>query len=272
MYHENYEKALPNIELHHVRGIGMFGKVFKATDKTTGNSIAVKIVTKAQTQLVGIENEVVAGRRLQTHPNVVHFIQSVEDDLFLYIMLGYLEGQDLFTYMEHRNFKPVSERKARILFKQLVNAVHHIHSHNVAHLDLKLENVMISPNNKLTVIDFGLCDILQTKDSLTNSFVGSPDYTAPEIWLKTPYSAFKADIYSMGVILYALICAGFPFTQEDRLNYIAQKKPMKVEYPNKVSKSVQDLLSKMLENDPSQRFSLDNVKSHKWTKKANWLL
>ena len=176
---------------------------------------------------------------------------------------------DMFSLMEQRNFVPFNEREAKSIFLQLLGAVEYCHMQGVIHYDIKLDNMMVDPRNgHVTLIDFGLCDFItpQSGDSFTRR-VGSEEYCAPELYDQTgaAFSGTKVDIWCLGVVLYALLSSTFPFDPKKRkqmMRATGQHPALKINFA--ASEQVRDLITRMLNVNPAERLSMDQVKLHPW--------
>jgi serine/threonine protein kinase len=160
------------------------------------------------------------------------------------------------------------EARARQFFVQMVNTVQYCHKRNVFHRDLKLDNFILGNDNKIKVIDFGLSC---TTDALTTEFVGSIDFGAPEILAQIPYNARKADVFSLGTVLYILLYGIMPFESEERHKFLQGHiiEHPKLEFPRhpRISQDAKDLLEGMITMEPDERMDLNEVIKHKWTAK-----
>lgn len=246
---------------------GSYGSVAKAEDKT-GTPVIVKII-QAKSTPKWVQSECTAGKLLKGHSNIVQYREAFHTTNFHYLVFDLVSGMDLFSFMEERRFNPLQEDECASLFKQLLKAVASAHQIGIAHRDLKLENIMIDNQMKLTILDFGLCAINNPPqpDFLSEEYVGSENYTAPEIFMKKPYCPFKADIWSLGIILFTLLYARFPWSDISAKLDMFPDGP-KVSFPrtNEVSDSVKDLLIKMLCISPSKRIALEEILEHDWLK------
>jgi len=236
-----------------------------------GSPVVVKKMSKTEVDPSWVKNEVRAGSVLK-QKGLVKFREHLEDELHDYVIVDYVKGKDLLEYMEDRKFKPLSEKSARKVIKQLLKALQHCHKLGITHKDLKLENVMVDKKLRTTLIDFGFCEFASHGEK-SSKWVGTPDYAAPEIILKHPYSSYKADVYSAGVVLFSLLTGVLPFDLKKKCEILwsGQKPVVSWEeecLPN-LSKSAKSLLDKMLEADPDLRPDLEAVLSHKWMKKKN---
>lgn len=248
---------------------GAYGKILLATDKVTGQKVVIKKIPQT-TPIRMINNEVRAGKYIGTHPNIAALLQYIDKPDFHFLVFQFINGQDLFCYLEKLGFAPRTEVEARSIITQILTALTHIHSHNIAHRDIKLENLLIDPNGRVTVIDLGLCAFIED-GKLCRDWCGSDNYLAPEIVRRIPYNGYQADVFSTGVVLFALLFGVFPF-ENLRVNGVSSMDPNKglrklqVRFPSdvKVSQSAKDLLVKMLEDDPEKRITLKEIMKHEW--------
>ena len=242
-------------------GEGNFGKVKLGISKTTNEEFAIKIINKDQIKIkmknkIFRENEVITKFN---HINVIFVFEIIEDPENYYIVMEYCKRGELFDYIvDHER---LTEDEAAIFFYQLINGVESIHSKGIAHRDLKPENLLLTKDKTLKIIDFGLShefdgiDLLKTK-------CGSPSYASPEILRGKPYDGFKSDVWSCGIILYAMVCGYLPFDGET--NKILFKNIMKCEpeIPDYLNDITQDLILKILTSDPDMRITIDEIKRH----------
>ncbi|KAL7059162.1 hypothetical protein AAHC03_013536 [Spirometra sp. Aus1] len=174
---------------------------------------------------------------------------------------AYLPGGELFDYILQKG--SLSESEARTIFRELVSAIGYAHQKGVAHRDLKPENILLDEYQNIRVIDFGLC-AKNADNTLLDTFCGSLAYAAPEILANKEYSGPAADIWSMGVILYSLLCGCLPFdpTKPEKLPQIIAKGKYAVD--ESLSKSSRHLLSRLLCVDPEKRISMQELCHHPW--------
>lgn len=247
---------------------GCFGKILLARD-ARDKEVVIKQLPKDQgSNHEDILNEINAGRMLN-HRNVAKFVDHFSNNEYEYLVFERIYGSDLFHIIEKRNFIPFNERDVRNIFKQILKAIKHSHDSGIVHRDIKLENILLdTTTSKVTVIDFGLCDIVPPGQS-SQKFCGSLDYVAPEVVSKRLYNGFLADVYSLGIVLYTLSFAEFPFVSKDRINAIKQRLPQPpIAFSEqkmkrfKVSLDVKDLITKMLRPDPATRLTLEQVQAH----------
>ena len=175
--------------------------------------------------------------------------------------MEYAEGGELFYYIVKK--KRLTENEVNYFFYQIVNALDYIHKNKVAHRDLKPENILLN-NHKdkiLKVIDFGLSNDIFEGYQLTTP-CGSPCYAAPEMILGKKYSGVKVDIWSIGIILFAMTSGYLPFEDKTNDNLFKKIVECKVEYPNFIPFVHKDLIKKILVLNPKDRVNLEDIKKH----------
>ena len=178
------------------------------------------------------------------------------------LVLEYCEGGELFDYIVDRGRVP--EKDAKRLFREMVCAVSYIHSKGFAHRDLKPENMLLDGSNRIKLIDFGLCANWKPS-SLAQSLktcCGSPCYAAPELLSGHAYTGTAADVWSLGVILFAVLCGYLPF-EGDNVRAITNKINKGLgELPDHLSEQSKDLIKKMLTVEPNKRITMQDVAVH----------
>lgn len=251
---------------------GRSGKVDLAVS-SHGSPVVVKKMYKPDVEPDWVRNEVRAGVVLKDAKGVVKFREHYEDENHDYVVLDYVKGDDLFVFMQKRDFKPLRERMARHIVKQLARSLLYCHKKGVSHKDIKLENICITRTMRTTLIDFGFCEF-SPSGHVSTRWDGTPEYASPEILLNLPFSAQQADVYSLGVVLFTLVTGMFPFELQERCKLLKEGGNPKVdwskEYYPKVSPTLMDLLDNMLQADPNMRITLQGVLEHKWMKKRDW--
>jgi len=250
-------------------GVGVFGEVFLAHLKSDPSApqVALKKLSKSHPKfkLNAVNREIFAGKMLN-HDSIIQYVDTFETASSVYMVLEYFDGRDLFAIMEERLYKPVTEQTANNIFKQLISAVSYCHGLGLAHRDIKLENIMMNSSENIKLIDFGLCDFVTDNNNrkrYCQDSVGSPAYIAPEILSGKPYDGQVADIWSCGVVLYALLFGRFPYSpaQYKKL-MVGEKVPF--DFPSYGSKSLQLLLEGMFSLDPKSRPTIHEVQHSEW--------
>ncbi|CAF0837050.1 unnamed protein product [Adineta ricciae] len=235
-------------ELQKTIGNGGFGKVKQAIHLLTGEHVAIKIIDKAKlgSDVARIALEIKAMKDLR-HQHICQLYQVIETDEYYFLVLEYFCNGELFDYIVNRN--RLSEEQARHFFRQIVSAVAYMHKKGYCHRDLKPENLLLDRRENLKLIDFGLC--AQPKGGINLAYLGtacgSPAYAAPEIIAGTNYRGDVADVWSLGVLLYALLCGSLPFDDENIASMYAKIQNGVYHIPSWLSQESVALLRLMLQ-------------------------
>ena len=195
------------------------------------------------------------------HPNVILVTEIFESVDSYYSVMEYCEGGELFNYIVQNKY--LSEEKSAFFYYQLINGLEYIHSLGIVHRDLKPENLLLTKDNLLKIIDFGLSNYYREgQTELLSTPCGSPCYASPEMVSGKKYDGIKIDIWSTGIILFAMLCGYLPF--EDKDNDILFEKILecKLFFPKYVTKIGRDLISKILVTDPEKRITINEIKKH----------
>ena len=242
-------------------GEGNFGKVKLAKLKSTKEKFAIKILDKeklkTQTKST-LFNEIEIISRLD-HKNIIHVEKILEDSKNFYIIMEYCEKGELFDYIVNK--ERLNPAEASLFFYQLINGVEYIHKQGFAHRDLKPENLLLTKEKILKIIDFGLCHDFDGENFL-HTKCGSPSYAAPEILKGFPYDGFKTDIWCCGIILYAMLCGYLPFDGDNNQEIFQSIVECKPEFPDFLEDDSINLLIWILNSDPRERISIEEIKCH----------
>ncbi|KAM8891605.1 SNF related kinase b [Spinachia spinachia] len=252
-------------QLGRTLGRGHFAVVKLARHVNTRQLVAVKMIDKTKLDEMAASHllQEVRCMRLVQHPNVVRLYEVIDTPTTLYLVMELAEGGDLYDYIL-RHEGGVAEGTAKRHFAQIVRAVAHCHQLHVVHRDLKPENVVFFPQQgavKLT--DFGFSNLFQPGTMLATS-CGSLAFSAPEILLGEEYDAPAVDIWSLGVILYMLVCGAPPFQETNDSETLVMILDCRYRVPEHVSHGCRGLISQMLQKDPSCRASLKEIEAHDW--------
>jgi serine/threonine protein kinase len=197
------------------------------------------------------------------HENVVSLRDFYVDEENYYVIMDLCGGGDLASYLGRNG--ALTEIMAARIFWQIVAGLKHLHSCGVAHRDLKPENVLFNPFPRVRIADFGLCGLM-TDDFRRQTFCGSPCYCSPECLCKVAYDPRISDVWSLGVILYALLTGCIPWQIENASRMLRQILTGFYDIPEEVSPEAADLISCLLKVNPRERISLDDVGRHPWFK------
>ena len=251
-------------DLEKTIGTGGFAKVKLATHVFTGEKVAIKIMDKTALgdDLPRVKLEVEALKTL-LHQHICRLYQVIETESHYFMVIEYCSGGELFDHIVEKN--RLSETESRKFFRQIVSAVAYLHSLGYAHRDLKPENVLLDKEENLKLIDFGLCAKPKNGiESHLQTSCGSPTYAAPELILGRKYLGSEVDIWSMGVLLYALLCGFLPFDDNSIDRLYGRILSGKYDEPGWLSNSSKKLIRAMLQIDPKKRITIQQLCKHPW--------
>lgn len=255
-------------------GKGASGRVKIARHRSTGMLAAVKILPynlmssssskKVEKHRTSVEREIVL-MKLMEHPNIMRLYDVWEGKGNLYLILEWVEGGELFDLIVERGCLPHAQ--ALIYFKQLIYGLSYCHAFSIAHRDLKPENILIHGTSSyyVKIADWGMATF-QTPYAQLETSCGSPHYASPEVIRGEPYNGEKADVWSVGVVLYALLVGRLPFDDPDVPRLLSKVRSGYFEIPSRVHADAADLIRKMLVVNPSQRVSMAAILEHPFFK------
>lgn len=193
---------------------------------------------------------------------VVKIYETFETSKYLIIIMEYVSGGDLLTYVKKRN--KLSENVAKYIFRQIILSLEFTHQQNIIHRDIKLDNILLDIHGNIKICDFGVSKYIKTKKEIMYDQCGTPAYIAPEILKGQGYEGQPVDIWSSGVVLYAMLSGMVPFKAVD-MNDL-QKLITKGEYSEieGVSSMCNELISQILEVDPKKRITCEEIINHPW--------
>jgi len=255
-------------------GRGAFATVRRAVRKADSTEFALKCVRKKgmdEYNRKALESEVNVMLRL-SHKNIVTLHELFDTPNHLHMIIDLLSGGELFDRIVEKGH--FSEKEASSIVSQITNALDYLHGNNIVHRDLKPENLLYvdKKTNTIMLVDFGLAK--QMGENMLTTPCGSPAYVAPEVLERKPYGA-EVDWWSLGVILYILLCGFPPFHDEhNNLKRLYKKiKKGKFEfvkpYWDGISEDAKDLVTNLLQTDPAKRFNAKKVLEHKWLASAD---
>ncbi|CAF0824075.1 unnamed protein product [Adineta steineri] len=244
-------------------GKGQTGLVKLGVHYVTGDKVAIKIVNRealSESVLLKVEREI-AIMKLIEHPHVLRIHDVYESRKYLYLILEHVAGGELFDYLVKKG--RLTPKEARKFFRQIISALDFCHSHMICHRDLKPENLLLDDKMNIRVADFGMAS-LQVEGGFLETSCGSPHYACPEVIKGEKYDGRKADVWSCGVILYALLVGALPFDDDNLRQLLEKVKKGIFHIPHFVPVDCQQLLRGMIEIDPNKRLTLEDVSRHPW--------
>ncbi|KXZ54358.1 hypothetical protein GPECTOR_5g439 [Gonium pectorale] len=254
-------------EVQEVVGSGSFAIVWKARHASTGQPAAVKeiLADRLNKKLQeSLESEIATLQRLH-HANIVGLLDLVKEPGRIYLVLEYCGGGDLAHHLRARG--PLSEASCRYLLRQLAEGLKVLRQHQIIHRDLKPQNLLLSdsgPSPTLKIADFGFARSLQPA-GMAETLCGSPLYMAPEVLQLHRYDA-RADLWSVGTILFELLTGKPPFNGANHLQLIQNIERGDAVLPDHIARSLSPgcrlLLSQLLRRNPTERISFDDFFAH----------
>ena len=269
----NKKDKLSKYEIGQELGKGAYAKVKLAINKITKEKFAIKIYEKeklnSNSKKSCVFKEIQILRKLN-HKNIAKLIEVISTEKQILIVQELIEGISLRDYYnnEIRNQKGISIHKESIfkkIFYQIFSAMDYIHKKNIAHRDIKLENILLKSNYEIKIIDFGF-GMLNPEKKLQKFFCGTPNYMPPEIAEKKPYVGQLADMWSLGVLVYKIFCADFPFKGKDEKELYKSIKSGKFSYAKYTPEYAKKIIGSLIVLDPNKRISCEDVLKSDWLK------
>ena len=267
----NYKSLLDQYNIKEKIGKGKFGLVKYGIHKETNRPVAIKIMAKKNMKKQDLElaKTEIDILKICQHPNIVKLYDIFDNSDYIYIVMEYCSGGDLFSYIEKRNYK-LNESKAAEIIHKLSMAVYYLHSYGIIHRDLKPENILMtdeSENADIRLLDFGLSKIIGPNEKCLEPF-GTLSFVAPEVLKGKPYDK-SVDLWSIGIIAYLLLCGFLPFDDEHSEREIARQTIQDpVPFPNHIwnqlSLESKDFINGLLQKKPEDRMSITQVLESKW--------
>ena len=250
-------------------GRGAFGKVNIGLNILTGRIVAIKSFNKKNLTNEISKNKILYETNLMRglcHPSVTKILETFETDQYYLIIMEYISGGNLQSFIKKR--RKLGEKTSKILFRQIIQALKYIHSKNIVHRDIKLENILLDLNNIIKICDFGVGKLIKPGVMLRDQ-CGTPVYMAPEIIKGEGYEGPPVDVWSAGVALYIMLTGNIPFNKDK--NHDLKYSILNCEFKKikDVSDQVNDLISKILEKNPNKRITVDQILEHPWLNNTN---
>ncbi|KAK7882474.1 hypothetical protein WMY93_028648 [Mugilogobius chulae] len=250
-------------EIIRTLGKGNFAVVKLAKHKVTKTQVAIKIIDKTRLNPSNLENiyREVQIMKLLNHPHIIKLYQVMETKDMLYIVTEYAKNGEMFDHLTSHG--RMSEDEARKKFWQILAAVDYCHRHHIVHRDLKTENLLLDANMNIKLADFGFGNFYNAGEPLS-TWCGSPPYAAPEVFEGKEYEGPGLDIWSLGVVLYVLVCGSLPFDGPSLPALRQRVTEGRFRIPFFMSQDCENLIRKMLVVDPAKRISVAQIKQHRW--------
>lgn len=249
-------------------GEGTFGIVRRVTHKETGEDFAMKTIKNEQldsdeSSNINLEIEILSQ---VSHPNIVQTIEIYEEQTHIHIIMELIEGGELFDKIVEKDH--YSEKEASDTIRPIIDAIKYCHEMGIVHRDLKPENLLYTssgPGGIIKISDFGLARFFD--EDLMTTACGTPGYVAPEILEGRGYG-FEVDFWSLGVIIYIMLCGFPPFYEESNEQLFEMIKRGEYDFPSpawdSISEMAKDLIRNCLKINPAERFGADQILAHEW--------
>ncbi|XP_033823687.1 death-associated protein kinase 2 isoform X2 [Periophthalmus magnuspinnatus] len=266
-------------EMGEALGSGQFALVKLCREKSTGLEFAAKVIKKCLSRVSRrgvkaeeIQREVSILQELQ-HPNIISVHDVYESRTEVVLILELVSGGELFDFLAQK--ESLSEEEATQFIKQILEGVRYLHSKNIAHFDLKPENIMLLDRNiplpRIKIIDFGLAHRIEPGAEFKNIF-GTPEFVAPEI-VNYEQLGLEADMWSIGVITYILLSGASPFLGETKQETLGNISAVNYDFDEEVfshtSELAKSFIRQLLEKDKRKRMTIEETLNHPWIKPLN---
>lgn len=264
---------LSDLEFGRTLGTGSFGRVQLVRHLPTGRYFALKKLRKTEViRLKQIEHTNSERRLLMSarnHPFLVQMYGTTQDAGYLYVLMEYVSGGELFSLL--RKVKTLPFFVVQYYAAQVILAFEHLHSQNIIYRDLKPENILITREGNIKIVDFGFAKEVPDQ---TWTLCGTPDYLAPEIILSKGYGK-AVDYYALGVLIYEMLAGFPPFYHENHMKLYDNIVHAEVRFPSAFDSVAKDLVIKLLEKNPAKRLGVQaggiaDIKNHPWFKDVKW--
>ncbi|XP_028342626.1 serine/threonine-protein kinase SIK1 isoform X2 [Physeter macrocephalus] len=250
-------------DIERTLGKGNFAVVKLARHRVTKTQVAIKIIDKTRLDSSNLEKiyREVQIMKLLNHPHIIKLYQVMETKDMLYIVTEFAKNGEMFDYLTSTGH--LSESEARKKFWQILSAVEYCHSHNIVHRDLKTENLLLDGNMEIKLADFGFGNFYKPGEPLS-TWCGSPPYAAPEVFEGKEYEGPQLDIWSLGVVLYVLVCGSLPFDGPSLPALRQRVLEGRFRIPFFMSRDCETLIRRMLAVEPTKRITISQIWQHRW--------
>ena len=271
---QNVKKdKISKYEIGDILGKGAYAIVKIVRNKITNMKFAMKIYEKqnlnSNSKKTCVLREIHILKKID-HKNIAKLIEVINTEKQILIIQELVEGISLREYYnnEIRNQKGISIHKENIfkmIFRQIFDAMNYLHKHGMAHRDIKLENILIKKNYEIKIIDFGF-GMYNPENKPQKFFCGTPNYMPPEIAEKKPYNGQLADMWSLGILVYKIFCADFPFKGKDEKELYKSIKIGKFTFASYTPEYAKKIINSLIVQDPNKRITCEDVLNSDWLK------
>lgn len=246
-------------------GKGGFGEVWKVIHKATNKLYCIKVIAKRsiiEQKMVDQMNREIEIMYKLNHPHIVKLVSHFEDDDSFYLIMNYASKGQLYTHLKKAG--RFDQKTAAQFLRETIYALQFLHSFKppIIHRDIKPENILLDENQRVKLADFGWSNY-ETIDVERKTYCGTPEYLAPEMLYKKGHDT-SVDIWSVGVLMFELLCGSSPFASSSQEELFSNIKKHKINWPNDFPHLAKNLINKILKPNPKDRISLEEILSHVW--------
>ena len=249
---------------------GSSSKIYLAKSLYNNENVVIKAISKTSLQK-NLDDILLITKQIETlkilkHRNIITLYEIYESNKYIFLITEYCSGKNLIEKIIQK--KRFSEEEALIIFFQLLDAFTYMHKMNICHRNIRAEHILFDKNNRPKIVGFGYSSFYEKNKKIKGAY-GSLCYACPEIIDEQPYNPELADVWSLGVILYVLICGYLPFSDEDDDRNKMLISEGKIEFPKEISNKLKDLLRHMLDKNQEKRYNFQKIVKHPWIKPYN---
>mmetsp|Transcript_7086 Transcript_7086/g.6937 ORF Transcript_7086/g.6937 Transcript_7086/m.6937 type:complete len:472 (+) Transcript_7086:1-1416(+) len=250
-----------NYNIGKLIGQGAYATVKLAVHKVNNRKYAIKTYEKYRLldpqRKKNVSREIKILEKL-SHSSIVKLFEVIDTPKHLHLVLEYVPGCSLHGYLKKRPDRKLEEAETKRIFRQLLSGIEYCHNNNVTHRDLKLENILLDDKNNVRIIDFGFATCFPHEKKV-KVFCGTPTYMAPEIIARKEYSGPPADVWALGVLLYAMLCGTFPFKASADKELYRKIQRGHFVIPQHVSGGARNVLNRVLILEPAKRMTVSEI-------------
>ncbi|EAR86254.2 Serine/Threonine kinase domain protein (macronuclear) [Tetrahymena thermophila SB210] len=265
------KNELDNYKLGPLIGKGSYATVRLATDLATNEQVAIKFYEKFKLfdpqKKKNVQREISILKKI-SHPHCIGMQKTFENSKNICVVMEYVGKDSLYTYLKSFEGRKLPEEEAKRIFKQIIKGVSYLHTNNIIHRDMKLENLLMDDTKNIKIIDFGF-SIMIPPDKKLNIFCGTPSYMAPEIVSKKEYYGPPVDIWACGILLYVMLVGTFPFKAADDKTLYFKIRNGNYDLPPHVSVGARQILKKILNVNYHERATAEEILMDTWVSPMN---
>ncbi|KAF9047267.1 kinase-like domain-containing protein [Panaeolus papilionaceus] len=251
-------------------GKGAYGSVHKGMHMPSGKIVALKIIDldTADDDVEDIQREVALLTQLRDAPNITQYYGCYMDGPRVWIVMEFASGGSALALMKSSKDGCIEEKYTAVIIREVLIALSYLHKVPVIHRDMKAANVLVTDAGRVMICDFGVSALLATNTSKRNTLTGTPYWMAPEVVQSVPAYDTKADIWSLGIMIYEMIKGTPPHSNLDKfavMDLIPKIKPPKLA-ESEGGKDMRDFMSYCLKESPAERLPAEELAKTKWMK------